>query len=100
MNGQHPTMIELPLISFDGQRNKRVKNTYFSSDVFKDKMVRDWEEGGKAVPGMCVVARQIKIKGDENSESNNSEYWILDLSKEKLVKKLTDAGFGEIALNR
>lgn len=94
MAGQHPTMIELPLISFDQQRNKRVKPTYFSSDVFKDKMIRDWEEGGKSVTGMCVVAKQIKIKGEDTSESNNSEYWIFALSKESLVSKLTGAGFG------
>ena len=100
---QGPTMIELPLISFDSQRNKRIKPTYFSSDVFKDKLIRDWEESGKSVSGMCVVAKQIKIKGDRNAErenspykeeSDSSEYWIINLSKESLVAKLEKAGFG------
>jgi len=87
------------------RRKRELKSVFFPSTIFNDKLIRDYESQGVAMPNMCVVAKQINIKkrntshkpllaeGQEISESDG-EYWILNLSKEDLVNKLHESWLG------
>lgn len=92
--------IELPLVKFDTNRNKKQTTVYIDIESVRGMMLRDWEEGGMKVPDLCVLSKGLKTKRLNSSntttisiEDVEDNYLIIGMSKERLMDKLAKTDF-------
>ncbi len=81
------TKIEVPLIKFDTNGNPKPTRVFLDIENIRGMILRDWEDKGKSVPDMCVLCKTLKISR-QAEDQDSSNYFILGMSKEKLMDKL------------